>query len=309
MSERSNPPVRVDFMLIGGTKCATTWLSKTLRAHPEIAHSAEKSPDFFSTDRYERGWDTYARQWTDETGVRGESSTSYLYSERALERIRRWFPGVRILLVLRDPWERALSHVHHKLRTDHPDDLEAYLAERPHLVTDGFYAGRLKDLYGRFPEEAVRVFFFEEVASDPLDVARRAYAHVGVDPTFDPPEPERPVGSGFTPRSRRLERVKEWVGEALRSPRTAALLRTLKTGGLYAIYRWINARSSRNDEETRARIERALRSYLVEMIADVRVLTRMTELGNAPFPRMWLAELERRREGGGSPGQASSTSR
>lgn len=304
MPDLEPPPVDVDFMLIGGTKCATTWLSEKLRAHPEVTHSVDKSPDFFSTDRYDRGWASYVRQWPDQTGVCGESSTSYLYSERALERIHRWFPEIQILILLRDPWERARSHVRHKLRVDDPEDLDSYLAERPHLITDSLYAGPLEAVYRRFSADSVQILYYDHVQRAPNEVLRRAYTHIGVDPTFEPPNPARVVGGGFTPRWKRLERMKRRIAEALRSAGMNRLIRIGRNRGLLSVYRCLNDGSRLSTQRSIERIDAALSTYRDLMLDDVRKLLERPELERSEILLGWHEALERQKASDGERSDA-----
>lgn len=284
-------------MLVGATKCATTWLSEALRHHPELHHSTEKSPDFFSTDAYRDGWERYQRAWGEGTGMRGESSTSYMYRDRALTRIRRWFPEVRLLLVLRNPRDRAISHVRHKLRTDRPEDLDAYLAKRSHLITDSLYAEPLRAIYARFPEESVRMFFFEEIQERPARVIREAYDHVGVDPEYRPSSTDRVIGEGFAPRFRGLERVKECIAETLRNAGRSEVVRMLKATGVGILYRYFNARSQLS-AEVEAQIRDALRPYLDLWIDDLERLRVMEEIEASDQIADWLEDLRNLREFG-----------
>src|SRR5690606_3039954 len=103
---------RVDFLGLGVQKAATTWLFRMLAAHPDIfmARAQDKDLRFFSA-YYDRGLVWYERHFA-AAGPRrcGEFSTSYFYSKDAPERVFRYHPGIRLLLSLRDPVERLISH-------------------------------------------------------------------------------------------------------------------------------------------------------------------------------------------------------
>ena len=109
-----------NLFLVGATKAGTTTLHQLLSRHAEIYMSTIKEPNFFTgvvgdllglmpvvRDAVEyQGLfaSAVAQRW------RGESSTSYLWDQGAADRIRDRCPDARILVLLRDPVDRAYSH-------------------------------------------------------------------------------------------------------------------------------------------------------------------------------------------------------
>ena len=116
-----------DFLLIGGQRCGTTSMYRTLSAHPAVLKPVlHKGVHYFDTG-YGRGPAWYrghfplrntARQAERQTGVRPrvfESAPYYLCHPLAAERIARDLPGVQLIILLRDPVERAYSAYAHEL--------------------------------------------------------------------------------------------------------------------------------------------------------------------------------------------------
>jgi len=116
-----------DFLVIGAQRSGTSSLYKYLGAHPNIVPSLRKEIEYFSTD-FEKGESWYrahfplkTRLWAMEkaTGIRPvcfEATPDYLLDPRAVSRAKELLPGARIVVLLRDPVERAYSHYHHNLR-------------------------------------------------------------------------------------------------------------------------------------------------------------------------------------------------
>ena len=135
-----------DFLLVGAQKSGTTSLFATLAQHPSVLPPAAKEIFYFDR-RYARGPRWY-RCWfptrraldrvRDRTGraVTGEASTSYLDHPAVPARVARTLPDVRIVAVLRDPAERALSHYFHNRRKGREplDLLGAFRAEPDRLA-------------------------------------------------------------------------------------------------------------------------------------------------------------------------------
>jgi hypothetical protein len=129
-----------DFLIIGGQRCGTTSLFKTLRAHPAVLPPVlHKGVHYFDT-AYSRGMGWYRGHFALErtatrierrTGVRPvtfESSPYYMFHPQAAERIAQDLPGVKLLVLLRDPVERAYSaHAHELARGFETEDFATAL--------------------------------------------------------------------------------------------------------------------------------------------------------------------------------------
>jgi hypothetical protein len=103
------------FFVVGAAKSGTTSLHVYLDQHPDIFMSKPKEPFFFEAE-YDRGFDFYYRRyfggWKGQREV-GESRHRNLYFPFVPARIHAYNPEARILAVLRNPVERAISHWWH----------------------------------------------------------------------------------------------------------------------------------------------------------------------------------------------------
>jgi hypothetical protein len=148
----------------------------------------------------------------------GEASTSYLYSESAAGEIKRFRPDARIMVVLRNPVDRAYSQYWNHVRdgTEPLSFKEALEAEAGrvregrwhgfHYVGVGRYADQVARYLETFGEGSVRAYLFEDLTRDAEGVCRDAFAFLGVDP--DPPvEVGRIYNRSGPPRSKLASRV------------------------------------------------------------------------------------------------------
>ncbi|MCH7231442.1 sulfotransferase [Glycomyces sp. L485] len=132
-------------LVCGGQRCGTTSLYRALAQHPAILKPVcHKGVHYFDT-AYERGLAWYrahfptkavARRIADHTGlapVGFESSPYYLYHPLAARRFARDLPGVKVIVLVRDPVERAWSHHAHEVARDFDDiaDFEAAVEAEP----------------------------------------------------------------------------------------------------------------------------------------------------------------------------------
>lgn len=115
--------MKVNLFIVGTPKAGTTSLHHYLNEFPEILMSIRKEPDFFS-DReiQEQGlyygssrintltkYNSLFSDWIDESII-GEASVSYLFYPNVPERIKLYNDNSKIIIMLRNPIERAFSH-------------------------------------------------------------------------------------------------------------------------------------------------------------------------------------------------------
>jgi hypothetical protein len=115
-----------DFLIIGAQKAGTTALYSYLREHPAIAGPPWKEVSFFDRhfwrgDAWYRGHfpnRLYLRRVRARAGVEpivGEASPSYVFHPLAPQRVAALVPDVRLIVLVRNPVDRALSHYHHEV--------------------------------------------------------------------------------------------------------------------------------------------------------------------------------------------------
>ena len=109
---------KVDFVGIGAQKCATSWIYNALKEHPDVYVSDPKELDFFSC-HYNLGFFWYDQHFRDagNAGVAGEISPSYLCDLSAPERAFEYNSRLKVIVVLREPVERAYSNHLHEVRS------------------------------------------------------------------------------------------------------------------------------------------------------------------------------------------------
>jgi hypothetical protein len=209
-----------NFIIIGAAKAGTTSLYHYLKQHPQVFMSPIKEARYFSYD----GKDTRdivgeplklhfpAKTLTaymalfkdarDEIAV-GEASPIYMESPTAAARIREVLPEVKLVAILRNSIERAISHYLMRVRIGlEPWDVrEAFRNEQASFLQDGFYYPQLKRFYDLFPQGQIQVCLFDDLQHDPLSLARKIYCFLGVDATFEPNVETLHNVGGF-PRSR-----------------------------------------------------------------------------------------------------------
>jgi hypothetical protein len=200
-----------DFVIIGTQKGGTSSLYQYLRAHPDVLSTVKKEVHYFS--RYVGAGEEWYRsnfpllvELSALQAVRGrrplvgESSPSYLFHPLVGERMRDLLPDVRLIVLLRDPVERAFSHYRHKVRQGRESlsFADAIAAEPERLgahegfehrdvfefsyVTRGRYAEQLQRWFAAFPRERFLILRSEDLYEHPAEAYRRTLDFLELEP-------------------------------------------------------------------------------------------------------------------------------
>jgi hypothetical protein len=233
--ESAYSPKVPNFFLVGAPKAGTTALYRYLDQHPGIYMSPIKEPNFLAneirlenfTDRfrqmgelrlaaqaeYLRGavsekfsggpisdWSDYLKLFQcarDESAI-GEASACYLWSETAPGNIASRFPDARILMILRNPIERALSQYAHMLSfTERRISFREYMdtalrsnstriGELYPFLRFGLYYEQVKRYQSAFAADRIQIHFYEDFTRDPRSVLRAIFRFLSVDTDFAP---------------------------------------------------------------------------------------------------------------------------
>ncbi len=278
---------RPSFICVGAGKAGTTWLWEMLRLHPDVYLPDVKEIHYFNDIAYE-GSDVrnpnhrkpvawYLRFFAPARPgqVCGEISPSYLWSETAPDAIHAFDPGMRILIMLRDPVERLFSSY---LFGQQKGEIGRVSFEEALLTVDYLLArspcsrsvARYLELFG--PEQ-VKVVFHEDLSTDPRALLLDVERFLGVAPFVPTEVTERrnvtgasrfPTATTFLMRNRiRLKRHGlEWLVEAG------------KRVGVVRVFRWFQAQVRPYEQRPTVApgTEAALREFFRE---DVEHLERL----------------------------------
>jgi hypothetical protein len=184
-------------LIIGAMKSGTTSLRAYLDAHPQAFCAREIH---FFNKFFDRGPDWYRAQFADAGGVPavGEKCPEYLYYADVLERIASALPDAKMIVILRNPIDRAYSHYWHERRggRERLSFPEAIAAEPERMRADprtpfsyverGRYLPQLEHLFALYPRERVLVLLFEDLEQKPAETFSRACRFLGIDDSVRP---------------------------------------------------------------------------------------------------------------------------
>ena len=218
---------RLDFIVAGAQKSGTTALHYFLSKHPEIALPDKQELHFFDDE------EIFAQQPIDfellhkhfrpsaRSKIVGEVTPSYIYWKPAIERIWDYNPNIKLLVLLRNPADRAFAHWNmQRSKSREPlDFLEALKAEKDRTarqltiesrrfayIDRGFYSEQLERLFKFFPKEQVKIVKFEDFRDRKQETLDRIFEFLGVKPLRGVRDKDRnvvPYERAMTPEERK----------------------------------------------------------------------------------------------------------
>ena len=196
------------FMLVGAQKCGTTALVHFLSQHPEIEMASPKEVHLFDSSTYSRGWsgqridEHYRPHFEQRAGaaIRGEATPIYMFLPGIASELKRYNPDLKLIVLLRDPVERAISHYYMQKNRDweHRPLWLALLSEPLRLLRckdarangsamrrhsyrrRGLYSHQLRDLYRFFDRDRVLIVRTRDLRARHHDVLRRVFGFLAV---------------------------------------------------------------------------------------------------------------------------------
>lgn len=195
------------FIIMGVQKGGTTSLYAYLDQHPDMYLSRPKEVHFFN-DQYEKGLLYYRRYFpfASKGKVTGEATPDYIFHPNVPDRINRDLPGVKIIVIFRNPTMRAYSHFHMQRRVG-KEPLETFeeaieaekerlkgekekMLENPEYnsvnhkkysyVSRGMYYEQAQHMLDVFGKERVLFLKSESLLESPKEQLEKVYDFLGV---------------------------------------------------------------------------------------------------------------------------------
>jgi hypothetical protein len=169
-----------DFVIVGATKSATTWLQRNLQQHSAVFMPGAET-HYFSRN-FDQGPAWYGAFFKPAAPhqIVGEKSNSYLDHPEAPRRLRAVLPDVRLIVQLRNPIERAFAHYRSYFRRGAAAaDVDRGL-DAEQLHAGGLYCRHLSRFLELFPREQLCVTLYDDLDREPASVLNHIRAHIGL---------------------------------------------------------------------------------------------------------------------------------
>lgn len=203
-TERFSKP---HFIIIGTVKGGTTSLYNYLTLHPSILPAIQKEVNFFNRNYiFQQGLKWYLAHFPQIPQhlnlIAGEASPNYMYYPGAAKRAFKCLPEVKLIVILRNPIDRAISHYYMARRLGQEKrSLEEALAAEVKIIKSipqaafeavnflqkpagylrcGLYVYFLKQWMNVFPREQVVILKSEEMYENPAATMKQVFEFLGV---------------------------------------------------------------------------------------------------------------------------------
>lgn len=227
-----------NFLIIGAAKSGTSSLHFYMAQHPEIYMTPEKQTYFFAYEDSQPEFygpgdqeemsghlvtrlEDYQAQFAGVTTEKaiGEACSVYLYDSKSPSAIKRHIPEAKLIIILRDPAERAYSSFMQHIREGYEpvtDFEEALKLENEriqkqwrhlwHYRTRGFYYKQIQTYLELFDQSQIRIYLFEDLKHNSQNLLKDIFQFLGVNDSFVPDTSKKFNASGI-PRSRTALRL------------------------------------------------------------------------------------------------------
>lgn len=191
-------PEAPTFLIIGAHRAATRWLRINLGYHPNVFVLPYEAEYFTDEEALHTlgpsGYMKLFKGWQGEPFV-GESSHQYsqpLYEPaKVAGRIYFAFPNVRILFIIRNPYDRAFSAMLEAVRRgqlppdSRMDQLDLETLQRLQLFDNSAYEWTIGP-FQTVMEDKFKVLVYDDLLADPQDFYDQALEHIGLEPGYKP---------------------------------------------------------------------------------------------------------------------------
>lgn len=195
--------MKVDFFIVGTPKAGTTSLYYYLDDHPQIVMSSIKEPNYFSNQDislqnlfYEEtiieSLEDYHKLFPEDKTVKkyGESSVSYLFYKSVPKKIYQYNKRSKIIILLRNPIERAYSHYLMDRRLGLVNQEFSDIFEKKSGIFFqqyfklGNYTNQIKRYIDIFQEDNIHIIWYDKFKEDVAQEVSKVYQFLSVDQDF-----------------------------------------------------------------------------------------------------------------------------
>ena len=219
-------------------RCGSSYLAGLFDEHPQVTMAKPfiiNEPKYFLSPNSEKnGYDSYFDAYfsdAPEASILGEKSVSYLETKEAAERINSLIPEAKIIIVLRDPVRRAISHYYYSRKNNLEkrdfdkafltlEDLEpspefSKISMPPFsYLNRGLYQKNIEYYQSIFGQKNVHIIILENLVSGMDGGLSKMYEFVGADPDFSPSGFEimtnQSTPKNYSPPEETLERLRSY---------------------------------------------------------------------------------------------------
>jgi hypothetical protein len=181
-----------NLFIIGAMKSGTSSLHEYLGEHPDIFMSSLKEPQYFSNKKnYGENREEYRALFKEAGNAKyaGESSTNYtklpVYPDVA-RRLFEFNPEGKLIYLMREPFERALSHYWHSFSRGRDSRPISQALQTEDYLAFSHYARQLQPYISLFGRGALYLCTTEEMKENAQQLCSKIFSWLDIDACFTP---------------------------------------------------------------------------------------------------------------------------
>lgn len=209
---KSGERMKPSFIIVGAQKAGTTSLFKYLTQHRSIKSTLLKEVHYFDLNYHKplSWYNSFFPLKKKNDDITGEASPYYMFHPYAIRRIAAFNPNIKIIVLLREPVSRAISHYYHEVRLGREslsmreafdlenermqEELEKFKNNEHYIghnhqrfsyQTRSDYFTQIKEIKRCFKEENIKIIDSKEFFKNTAEVVRDVLEFIGVDPNFE----------------------------------------------------------------------------------------------------------------------------
>jgi hypothetical protein len=158
----------INYFFVGPPKTGTTWIYEALKDHVDISISNQTKELEFFNKNYHKGISWYHNAFDLNRSKTCDISTSYFTSEKACKRIKKYNPKGKIIITIRNPVKRLISHYKHNIRFGiiKKKSILMAISDHPSMVENSLYSKYIQMWISYFGAENVLVLPLEMLSSN-----------------------------------------------------------------------------------------------------------------------------------------------
>jgi len=299
-----NRPVLPNTFIIGVQKAGTTTLDDWLSQHPQI-YCYESLKDVHLFARFKSMDEIEQRLMKEPASYKNQpvilqSAVNYIFYPQLLESIAQFKPKAKLILILRNPVDRAISsYAYFKKMLRETRPMEEALLYQPKEVTEftkdngdftyiehGFYAKQIKNCLQYFSKEQLLILDYNDLSANPSSLLKQIFSFLNIDTAFQPDLTAKNVTGSvknqfLQERIIKQGKVRKWIVKNFLDPFLPVGKRKMIKKKLFEMNtgKEKTGQLLPGNEETVEQIKKRLRPYFMEDVKELDALigTRFSE--------------------------------